>query len=58
MDCSKHLDRFQAQTRAFLTCVRTGRKPPVTLAHGLKAARITTAAYTSAATVKRILVRS
>lgn len=57
VDCSKYPDRFEAQTRAFLTCVRTGRKPPVTVDDGLKAARIITAAYASAATGRRMRIR-
>lgn len=57
VDCSKHPQRIQAEIGHFLDCVRNGRKPAITVDDGLKAARIMTAAYKSAATGRRVRIR-
>lgn len=48
VDVSQAPDRFTAEIRTFLECVRTGARPPVTVDDGLASARVIAAAYASA----------
>ena len=57
VDCSKNPQRFDGEIAHFLSCVRSRRKPAATVDDGLKASRIISAAYKSAATGKRIAIR-
>ena len=54
VDCSKLPQRFPAEIAHFLECVRKVRKPAVTVDDALKASKILSAAYKSAAEGRRI----
>jgi predicted dehydrogenase len=56
VDCSEHPDRFMAEVAHFLDCVRTKKKPAVTVHDGLCASRIIDAAYASASKGKRVVI--
>ena len=58
IDCSSHPHRFAGEIAHFLDCVRRRRKPSITVDDGLKASRIAAAIYASAATRKRVEVKS
>lgn len=53
VDCTAHPDRFTAEIAHFLDCVRTRRKPAITVADGLATSRIIAAAYASARRLTR-----
>ena len=58
VDCSKHPDRFAGEIRHFLECVARRRRPSVTAADGLKAARIAQAIYESVKSGRRVEVKN
>ena len=57
MDLSTRPTRFTSEVRHFLTCVRSGKTPAVTVDDGLAASRIAAAVYRSAATGRRVAVK-
>ncbi len=54
VNCEKRPDRFVAEIRHFLDCARRRARPAVTVADGLAASRLVSAAYRSAKTGRRI----
>lgn len=54
VDCSAHPDRFLGEVRHFLSCLRTGRTPLITVDDGLQASRIVDSVYRSVRTGRRI----
>lgn len=57
VNCGRHPEPFKGQIRHFLTCVRTGRRPSVSVDDGLKANRIVAAAYRSIAEERCVRIR-
>ena len=57
VDCSKHSPNMYATAiENFLKAVRTGKTPPITAEDGLKANRVTTAAYKSLAESRQVRI--
>ena len=57
IDVSKRPTRFVSEVRHFLTCVRSGKRPNVTVDDGLAANRIAAAVHASVSTGRRVRVR-
>ncbi|MCL5998958.1 MAG: Gfo/Idh/MocA family oxidoreductase [Chloroflexi bacterium] len=57
VDCSQHPDRFTAEVSHFLDCVRTGKKPAITVNDGLRASLTIDAAYRSIATGRKVTIK-
>jgi predicted dehydrogenase len=53
-DCAPRPDRFEREISHFVTCIREGVSPSVTVEDGLYASRIVAAAYKSAATGRAV----
>lgn len=54
VDCSKHPSRFIGEVHHFLECLRTRRRPQLSVMDGLWASRIGDAAYRSVASGQRV----
>ena len=57
VDVSKLPERFAGEIGHFLSCVRSGKKPAITVDDGLKANRIVSAVYKSVAEGRRIKLK-